>query len=173
MPEPLSTGDAAPDFRLPGSAGTSIENYRLREFTETGVGILLFYPFDFSSICTAELCSFRDAEWLLVTEGVDVLGISTDSAYSHREFVDKYDLPFPLLSDSGGEAAAQYGVLQNELEGHTQVCKRAIMIVDSSDTVRYRWIADDPQENFDTDIITEAADALDTIPTPGWNDGSQ
>lgn len=165
----LSPGESAPNFRLPGSDGTSIEEYHLREYTESGVCILLFYPFDFSSVCTAELCTFRDAEWLLFTKGVDVLGISTDSAYSHQEFINKHDLPFPLLSDSGGEVTAQYGVLRDELEGHTRVCQRAIVIVDSSDTVRYKWVADDPQNSFDTKVLIEAADRVETLPTPDWN----
>jgi peroxiredoxin len=167
--EVVHSGEAVSGFSLPGTDGTIIETYSLNNHTETGVCILLFYPFDFSSVCTTELCSFRDAEWLLFTENVDVFGISGDSCYAHREFINRHDLPFPLLSDSGGEVAEQYGVLQDEFEGHTRVCNRAVIVVDSSNTIRYKWVADDSQDAFSGKILTDVADVLETITTQGWN----
>lgn len=53
-------------------------------------------------MCTEELCGFRDTEWLTLTEGVDVFGISLDSCYAHKRFIEENELNFPLLSDTRG-----------------------------------------------------------------------
>ncbi|PGF13827.1 hypothetical protein CP556_22225 [Natrinema sp. CBA1119] len=76
----LELGETAPSFTLPGTDGETIDEYSLKEYTNEGAAVLAFYPFDFSPICTEELCDFRDVEWLTFTEGVNLFGISTDSA---------------------------------------------------------------------------------------------
>lgn len=157
----IEQGAAAPSVSLPGTEGEEIEDYDLGDYTDSGVVVLVFYPFDFSPVCVDELCDFRDSGLLTLTENVDVFGISTDSAYAHRAFSTELDLVFPLLSDSNGEAIEKYDVRYEELEGHTGVSKRAVVIVDASTTVRYVWVSDDAYDSPDiADVFEEVKTVL-------------
>ena len=114
----LAEGKTAPDFTLAGTDEDSIAEYSLTEFVETGAVVLVFYPFDFSDVCTRELCPFRDAEFLTFGEGLDVFGPSLDSCYAHRRFIRQNDLNFPLLSDTRGRVTDAYGLAYEELYHH-------------------------------------------------------
>jgi len=72
--------------------------------------VLYFYPRDNTPGCTKEACGFRDAYAAYQEKGVTVLGVSADDAKSHAKFTAKYNLPFPLLIDEGGEVASRFGV---------------------------------------------------------------
>lgn len=101
----LKAGDKAPVFSLPSDTGEPIA---LKDLTGKPV-ILYFYPRDDTSGCTVEACEFRD-NWRAVKQsGAVVLGVSPDSAVSHRKFKAKYSLPFPLLADEGHKVAEAYG----------------------------------------------------------------
>lgn len=155
----VRVGDEAPDFTLPGHHDDAIETFGLSDATERGRCVLiLFYPFDFSPVCTNELCAIRDAEWFELTPDLDVWGVSGDSTYSHRAFADEYGLNFPLLSDSHGRVADAYGVCYDEWEGHECVPKRAVFLVDTDRTVRYSWYTDDALEKPDFFPVKEALD---------------
>ena len=99
-------GDVAPDFRLPSTRGKEMT---LKEHKGKDV-ILYFYPKDDTPGCTAEACSFRDHESDLSKAHAVVLGVSTDSIESHDKFRGKYELNFPLLSDTTGDIVKMYGV---------------------------------------------------------------
>lgn len=152
----LGTGSTAPLFVLPGTDGDTITQYRLTDYTDAGATLLLFYPFAFSPVCTEQLCGFRDAEWLTVTENVDVFGISVDSAYAQRRFSQTYDFQFPLLSDRLASVAADYGVRDDELETHPAVAKRAVFAIDDTRTIRYTWGTDDAYESPDIEALEES-----------------
>lgn len=160
----MEVGDKAPRFTLPGTDGDEISNYSLDDYTDRGVAILLFYPFDFSPVCTAELCAFRDAEFFTFTPDVDVLAISTDSVYAHREFINKHDLPFPLLSDNGGNVSAQYGLRFDEFEQHKAVSERALVAIDADQRIGYFWKADDTTKEFDIDVLYDLREKVDVFP---------
>jgi peroxiredoxin Q/BCP len=72
--------------------------------------VLFFYPKDNSPACSAEACSFRDHYDAFRDAGAQVIGVSGDSLDSHRRFVERFSLPFPLLSDVDGGVQARYGV---------------------------------------------------------------
>jgi peroxiredoxin len=148
------------DFSLPGTEGEDIRKYRLSDFTEDGAAVLVFYPFDFSPVCTEELCRFRDAEWLTFTEGVDVVGISRDSCYAHKRFIREYGLSFPLLSDTQGEVIERFDLIYDELEHHAGVPKRALVTLDQSHDVRYRWQTEDAYNGPDMDELQESVLSL-------------
>ncbi len=99
-------GDRAPNFRLPSTRGKDVT---LNEFKGKDV-ILYFYPKDDTPGCTAEACSFRDHESEITRSGAVILGVSTDSLESHDKFKGKYNLNFPLLSDTTSDVAKMYGV---------------------------------------------------------------
>lgn len=71
--------------------------------------IIYFYPKDNTSGCTAEACSLRDNYEALVAQGYNVVGVSKDSAASHRKFIDKYELPFTLLADTSTQMLQDFG----------------------------------------------------------------
>jgi peroxiredoxin len=156
----ITQGETAPGFTIPGTEGDDIEKYCLEEHTETGAVILVFYPFDFSPICTEELCSFRDAEFLTFTEGVDVFGLSLDSCYSHKRFIQENSFNFPLLSDTKGRVTEDYGLAYDEWEDHEGVPKRALVTVDESQTVRYTWKTEDAYEQPSLDDLHQTVKSL-------------
>jgi len=103
MPE---AGDIAPDFELADQDGRPV---KLSDFRGRKV-ILYFYPKDDTSGCTTQACGLRDSASEIDTRNAVVLGVSPDSAKSHRKFADKYELPFTLLADTDHRIAEQYGV---------------------------------------------------------------
>jgi len=107
----LKIGDDAPSFTLPDSQGNQINS---NDFKGKWI-VLYFYPKDDTPGCTAEACHFRDDFKLLESLGAKVIGISIDDSFSHKKFAEKYNLPFPLLSDASGEVASRYGALNNFL----------------------------------------------------------
>jgi len=101
----LKIGDLAPDFKLKDENGTFRS---LNEFQGKKIA-LYFYPKDDTPGCTKQACSLRDAYDDLQKANIIILGISYDSPESHRTFKEKYDLPFPLLSDEEKTVAKKYG----------------------------------------------------------------
>ena len=101
----LAVGDVAPEFSLPDDSG---ERFSLSAFRGNRV-VLFFYPEDDTPGCTAEACGFRDDYVSFLKANAVVLGVSPDPAASHRDFRDKYGLPFPLLVDADHEVAEAYG----------------------------------------------------------------
>ncbi len=107
----LKPGDDAPHFSLPDNQGRQVN---LNDFKGKWV-VLYFYPKDDTPGCTTEACHFRDDFKLLENLGAQVIGMSIDDSFSHKKFAEKYNLPFPLLSDASGEVASLYGALNNFL----------------------------------------------------------
>lgn len=148
------------DFELPGTDGGEITTYRLSEYTDRGAVVLVFYPFDFSPICTEVLCDFRDAQWLSLTDGIDVFGISRDSCYAHRRFAEEYGIPFPLLSDTQGEVVEQLDLIYDEWENHKGVPKRALITIDDEHEIRYKWETDDAYDSPSPDELHDTIRSL-------------
>lgn len=98
-------GEKAPDFSLNNQNGEKIS---LKSFRGKRV-ILYFYPEDDTPLCTEEACVLRDAYSNLTAKGVVVLGVSPDGADSHRHFIQKFNLPFHLLSDPDHSMMETYG----------------------------------------------------------------
>jgi peroxiredoxin Q/BCP len=101
----LALHSQAPDFSLPS---TSEKNFVLSRDMADKPCIIYFYPKDFTGVCTAEACSFRDHFEAFRNLDVAVIGISRDSIATHRQFIKQYKLPFDLLSDSKGKVTKLY-----------------------------------------------------------------
>lgn len=106
MSNKLEEGQTAPDFSLPSQEGKLV---KLSDFVDKNVVVLYFYPKDFTPGCTTEACTFRDNFEDFKDIGAVVIGISSDSVESHQKFIEKYNLPFLLLSDEGGKTREAYG----------------------------------------------------------------
>jgi peroxiredoxin Q/BCP len=102
----LKEGDIAPPFTANDQNGNLIS---LSDFAGKEV-ILYFYPKDDTPGCTAEACNFRDNYQLLQQQGFVVIGVSTDDERSHQKFINKYQLPFTLISDTDKSIVEAYGV---------------------------------------------------------------
>jgi len=123
-------GKAAPEFKLKNSYGELVS---LKEFKGEWL-LVFFYPKDDTPGCTKEACSLRDNYTEIKKLNANVIGISIDSSESHKEFKEKYNLPFMLLSDPDGETAKEYGALNNFFI--FRLAKRQSFIIDPKGVVR-------------------------------------
>lgn len=130
----ISTGDAAPDFEAKAwdQASASEKTLRLSDFQGSKV-VLLFYPGDFTPVCTAEMCDFQDNIGAFKDIGVQVVGISTDSLAKHKKFAEKYNLDFPLIADEDKKIGKLYGV-QGPLGGSH---RRAVFLIDENGKIQW------------------------------------
>ena len=103
----VTVGSVAPGFTLPSQAGEMVS---LKDFFGRKPIVLFFYPKDDSPGCTREVCVFRDNFQEFRNLDAEVIGVSSDSTESHRNFAVKHDLSFPLLSDEKGNIRRLYGV---------------------------------------------------------------
>jgi peroxiredoxin Q/BCP len=101
----IKIGQKAPDFNVLNNKG---EKVKLSDFKGKKV-VLYFYPKDDTPGCTKEACSFRDGIAELKKLGAVVLGVSVDSVDSHKKFIDKFELNFPLLADTDKKMVEAYG----------------------------------------------------------------
>ncbi len=103
----LQENDPAPNFNLPSSAG---KNISLKDLRGKNV-VLYFYPKDDTPGCTVEACGFRDKNKNIEAKNAVVLGVSADGVKSHEKFIQKFNLPFTLLSDETKTMCKDYGVI--------------------------------------------------------------
>lgn len=101
----LKIGDRMPDFEVVDQDGNKVSS---KDFIGKKT-VVYFYPKDNTSGCTAEACSIRDNYEALIAKGYNVVGVSKDSAASHRKFIEKYELPFTLLSDTSTQMLQAFG----------------------------------------------------------------
>ncbi|MDN3690107.1 thioredoxin-dependent thiol peroxidase [Cyclobacterium jeungdonense] len=101
----LEVGQKAPDFESRDQDGNPI---RLSDFKGKKV-VLYFYPKDNTPGCTTQACNLRDNYQALQDAGYVVLGISSDSVKSHKNFIEKHELPFPLIADEDKSVHEAYG----------------------------------------------------------------
>lgn len=102
----LEAGVKAPEFELTDSQGNQ---HKLSDYAGQTI-VVYFYPKDDTPGCTKEACSFRDSYQEFKQAGVEVIGISPDNEKSHTKFIDKYELPFILLSDPDHQVCEAFGV---------------------------------------------------------------
>ncbi len=131
----LAVGARAPEFTLPNENGESLS---LSNLLRQGPLILYFYPADFTPGCTREACSIRDLHHEIQRAGLDVAGVSPQDPKSHREFRQKYKLPFTLLSDVERQVVRMYDVIGPLGFG----VRRATYLVDQSRYIRDAVLAD-------------------------------
>jgi peroxiredoxin Q/BCP len=138
----LKIGDKMPDFEVVDQDGRTVSSKDL-------IGrktVIYFYPKDNTSGCTAEACSLRDNYDALQAKGYNVVGVSKDSAASHRKFADKYELPFTLLADTSTQMLQTFGAW-----GEKKMYGKTVM-----GTIRKTFIFDE------NGVLTEIIEKVDT-----------
>lgn len=128
----MKTGEKAPDFTLKDLNG---DDWRLSDHADKTV-VLLFYPGDNTPVCTAQLCSVRDHWSDYQATGAEVVGISTDSADSHKSFAGKHSLTLNLLADEKGDVIEKYG-MKSWLPGRSA---RGVVVIDKAGNVAYHKV---------------------------------
>ncbi|HEX6718726.1 MAG TPA: peroxiredoxin [Pyrinomonadaceae bacterium] len=119
----------APDFTLKDGSG---DDWRLSDHRGKVV-VLLFYPGDETPVCTKQMCSVRDHWADYLATGAEVVGISSDSVESHKNFAEHHQLPLRLLSDSDGTVSRLYGA-RSLLPGRVA---RSVFVIDAKGILRY------------------------------------
>jgi peroxiredoxin len=151
---PLAVGEAAPDFALADANGKLV---RLADFRGRNV-LLVFYPLDWSPGCSRQLDLYQQELDEFRRRGVEVVGISVDSLYSHGAWAAVRGITFPLLADFNpkGEVARRYQVWR-DAEGFSE---RALYLIDAEGVIRYAHVSPKLQHVPD---IYELFDVLDGL----------
>jgi peroxiredoxin len=159
MANQIKVGDKAPDFTLPD---TDLKPRKLKEMLGKKL-VLAFFVGAFTSVCTKEMCAFRDSMARLIDLKAQVIGISVNDPFSNKAFAEKNRLTFPILSDYNRQVIKAYGVETPDfggLKGYT-VAKRSIFIVDKNGVVRYEWTTEDPTIEPDYREIENALEKIE------------
>ena len=149
----LKEGDIAPDFSLPASNGETIS---LKDYIGKKV-VIYFYPKDDTPGCTIEACNFRDDYSEITDTGAVILGVSKDDIKSHNKFINKYDLPFLLLSDESTKMISAYGAwVEKKMFGKEYYgVSRKTYLIDEEGKVQRVW----PK----VDVKTHSKDIIELI----------
>ena len=142
----LKVGAKAPDFSLPTGDGSSLS---LKDLKGKKV-VLYFYPKDNTSGCTKEACAFRDSITVFGKKGAAIIGVSIDNPASHKKFADKFDLPFPLVSDEKKDLVKKYGVWKEKsMYGRKYMgIERTTFVIDEKGVIQHIF----PKVNVDGHI---------------------
>lgn len=127
-------GSNAPGFTLEDENGGT---WRLSDALKGGSLLLVFYPGDFTPVCTKQLCAYQGAIDAFAQLGVRLVGISPNPPESHRKFKAEYGFSFPLLTDIDKHVTRLYGVTSLFLLGGTS---RAVVLVSRDGKIAYRYV---------------------------------
>jgi peroxiredoxin len=159
MANQVKIGDMAPDFTL---VDIDLKPRSLKDYLGSKV-VLAFFVGAFTSVCTKEMCAFRDSMARLIDLNAQVIGISVNDPFSNKAFAEKNRLTFPILSDHNRQVIKIYGVEAHDfggLKGYT-VAKRSIFIVDQTGMVRYVWTTEDQTIEPDYKEIEKALEKIE------------
>ncbi len=152
----VDVGSKAPDFTL--------MNQDRQPVTLSGqhghTVVLAFFPAAFSSVCTKELCTFRDDLGRLNDANAQVYGISVDTFFALKAFQTDQRLTFSLLSDFNKQVIRAYGVFNEDMIGLKGIAKRAVFVIDKDGIVRYREVLEDARNEPDYQKLLAAVSQL-------------
>jgi peroxiredoxin len=150
----IEPGQPAPDFSLPDQDGNIVKLEDLRGQTT----VLVFYPNDFSPVCTDQLNVYQEVLGELEAEGARLYGVSVDSAWAHKAFQDHLGVTIPLLADfhPKGEVARAFGAYDEE----RGVARRALVVVGPDGVVRFAYTSPSPLEIPGANLIFDALEKV-------------
>ena len=152
----IDVGATAPDFTLTNQDREPVTLGGLRGRPV----VLAFFPAAFSSVCTKELCTFRDSRARLNDASAQVLGVSVDTFFTLKAFQTDQKLGFPLLSDFNKQAIRDYGVFNEDMIGLKGIAKRAVFVIDKDGIVRHREVLEDARNEPDYEKVFAALAGL-------------
>jgi peroxiredoxin (alkyl hydroperoxide reductase subunit C) len=146
----IAAGEPAPDFTLRNQDG---ENVSLTDFRGKKV-LLVFYPFDFSSVCTDQLSVYQKVKPEIEAKGVEMLGISVDHPYAHKAFQEKLGIDTTLLADfePKGEVSKAYGSFVEK----AGMSNRTLVLIDEDGNVEWAYESPSLGEAPGPDLILDA-----------------
>lgn len=153
--DPIKVGVEAPDFELPsselGSNGKPGKPIRLSDYRGKKIVVLIFYPLDFSPVCTSENQCFTKTSERYLNADAQMLGISVDSAWAHAAFAQQLGLSYPLLADfhPKGEVARKYGLYLEE----SGITARATVVVGKDGLVKMVQVQQIPEPRSNQKLI--------------------
>ncbi len=139
---PLKINDTAPNFTL---FDADKKERSLSEFAGRTV-VLAFFPAAFTSVCTKEMCEFRDWTKQFANSNAQILGICVDGPFTNKAFIQANEISFPILSDYSRAVSTQYCGVYNDfagMKGYT-AAKRSVFVIGKDSKVRYAWISENP-----------------------------
>jgi glutaredoxin-dependent peroxiredoxin len=151
-----ATGSTAPDFTLMDQDRQPVTLSALRGSPV----VLAFFPAAFSSVCTKELCTFRDGMAQLNLAKAQVFGISVDTFFTLKAFHDAQHFTFSLLSDFNKTVIREYGVFNEDMIGLKGIAKRAVFVIDKNGVVRHREVLEDARNEPDYEKVFAALSSL-------------
>ena len=152
----VDVGSSAPDFTL-----TNQDREPVTLSAQRGKPVVLaFFPAAFSSVCTKELCTFRDQLGRLNDAKAQVYGISVDTFFTLKAFQDAQHLTFPLLSDFNKQVIRDYGVYNEDMIGLKGIAKRAVFVLDKQGVVRHREVLEDARNEPNYEQVFQALKAV-------------
>jgi glutaredoxin-dependent peroxiredoxin len=149
-------GSKAPDFTLTNQDREAVTLSRLQGKPV----VLAFFPAAFSSVCTKELCTFKDSMAQLGKADAQVFGISVDTFFALKAFQDQQKLTFPLLSDFNKTVIRDYGVFNEDMIGLKGIAKRATFVIDKDGIVRHAEVLEDARNEPSYDAVFKALASL-------------
>ena len=150
-------GAKAPDFTLHNQDRQEVT---LSEELKKGPVVLAFMPAAFSSVCTTEMCTFRDSSAELNKFNATVLGITVDTFFALGAWRKAENLGITLLSDFNKDVIRAYGVVNPDMIGLKDIAKRSIFVIDKNGTVRYKEVLEDARNEPDYGKVKAALAAL-------------
>lgn len=154
----MNIGDKAPDFEL---VDTELKPVKSSSF-HGRPSVLVFFPGAFTSVCTQELCTFRDSMTHFNKVNAAVYGISVDQPFSLAQFKKENNLNFPLLSDFTESVSRSFGGVHENafnVKG-LNVSKRAVFVLDKDGKIAYKWVSEDPKKEPNYKEVQEAVAKL-------------
>ncbi len=150
--------------KVPGMVlvDTELKKVDVSEAVKNGITVIAFFPGAFTSVCTKEMCRFRDDMSQLDSLGANIFAVSVDGPFSNKAFKEHNNLNFTILSDYDRSAVKAFGIELKDfakLDGYT-AAKRSIFISDNNGIVRYKWVSDDPTIEPDYKAIKTAVEEL-------------
>jgi peroxiredoxin len=152
----IDVGSKAPDFTLTSHERqpVSLSDYRGRPL------VIAFFPAAFSSVCSKELCTFKDSLERLNGANAQVVGISVDTPFALKAFYDHEKLTFTLLSDFNKQVIRDYGVFNEDMIGLKGIAKRAVFVLDKEGVVRYQEVLEDARNEPDYQKVFDTVGTL-------------
>jgi len=148
----IPVGSQAPDFTLKSKSGDAITDVSLGDYAGKSNVVLLFFPFAFTGVCTAEMCDITAGLGAYESLNAKVIGVSVDSPFAQDAWAKKENITITLASDLNKETAFSYGTLLENLGGLGSASARAAFVIDKEGVVQYSEQTPTPKDlpNFES-----------------------